>query len=156
MFTRDALDHRPRPPQHPRMGRVTVTLRLTNLGDLLMSQRGLLPDDRVRRMDIEALVDTGATLVCLPPEAIATLGLARQQRRQARTANGVVEHWIHEPVHVELMDREADVGVMELPEGTPALLGYIPLELMDLVVSPKEQKVIGNPAHDGKMVFDLY
>jgi hypothetical protein len=53
------------------------------------------------------------------------------------------------------MDREADLNVMELPSGTPPLLGYLPLEALDLYPNPNERKLEGNPKYDGKMMMDL-
>ena len=46
--------------------------------------------------------------------------------------------------------------VMENDDDTPSLIGYLPLEALDLVVDPKSQKVIPNPAHESKWVADLY
>jgi hypothetical protein len=36
------------------------------------------------------------------------------------------------------------------------MVGYLVLENLDLVVDPKGQSVIPNPAHEGKFVMDLY
>ncbi|MDW8467190.1 MAG: hypothetical protein RML35_13815 [Chloroherpetonaceae bacterium] len=48
-----------------------------------------------------------------------------------------------------------NLNVMELPDdGTPPLLGYLALEAMDLLIDAKEQKVIPNPANEGKWVID--
>ena len=45
---------------------------------------------------------------------------------------------------------------MENDESTPALVGYVVLETLDFVVDPKANKVIPNPAHEGKWMADLY
>ena len=43
------------------MGKVVVSARLENLEDLFSAQKGLLTDDKVRRVDVaDALIDTGA------------------------------------------------------------------------------------------------
>ncbi len=43
------------------MGRVAVSAKVENLGDLVLVERGLLPADQVRSIEInDALVDTGA------------------------------------------------------------------------------------------------
>ena len=44
---------------------------------------------------------------------------------------------------------------MEVPTGTPPLLGYLPLEALDLYANPKKRVLEGNPQYDGKMVTDL-
>jgi hypothetical protein len=44
------------------MGKVFVRATLENLGDIEMRERGLLPPEQVRRVEVsDALVDTGAT-----------------------------------------------------------------------------------------------
>jgi len=45
---------------------------------------------------------------------------------------------------------------MENDETTPALIGYLILEDLDLVPDAKSRKLIPNPAHDGKWVMDLF
>ena len=44
---------------------------------------------------------------------------------------------------------------MEVPTGTPPLLGYLPLEALDLYPNPKKRVLEGNPQYDGRMVTDL-
>ncbi len=72
-----------------------------------------------------------------------------------RTANGIVKRGVYSPVSITIFDRDANLNVVELPDdGTPPLLGYLALEAMDLLVDSKEQKLIVNPANDGKWVID--
>ena len=138
------------------MGRITVPIKVENLADVMLAELGRLAGDEVRSIEMEALVDTGATLLCLPGRTIADLGLSLLGRREAKTANGSVERGVFRGAQLTIMGRTCTVDVMELPEGTPALVGYIPLENLDLQPDPKQQRVISNPAHGGKMVMDLY
>jgi hypothetical protein len=46
--------------------------------------------------------------------------------------------------------------VTEVPDDCPILIGQIPLELLDFVVDPSGQKLIGNPEHGGEHVVELY
>jgi hypothetical protein len=41
-------------------------------------------------------------------------------------------------------------------EECPVLIGYIPLELLDFVVNPRAQSLIGNPEHGGEFMFDMF
>lgn len=137
------------------MGRVLQTAMLRNSADLVYAQQGKLPMDEVRSIEVEFLVDTGASLVCLPKHMIQRLGLVKQKEKDVRTANGVVKCGVFSPVSITIFDRDANLDVMELPDdGTPPLLGYLVLEAMDLLVNSKEQKLIVNPANDGKWVID--
>lgn len=137
------------------MGKILQKARLQNSGDLSVARSGKLPLRKVRALEVEFLVDTGAAMLCLPPKEIRTLGLRKLHEREVVTANGVVKRGVYEPVLLQIMDREADLNVMELPTGTPPRLGYLPLEALDLYPNPKERKLEGNPKYDGKMVMDL-
>jgi predicted aspartyl protease len=137
------------------MGKILQKARLQNSGDLSVARSGKLPLRKVRSLDVEFLVDTGAAMLCLPPKEIEALGLRKLHERQVVTANGVVKRGVFEPVLIQVLDREANLDVMELPAGTPPLLGYLPLEALDLYPNPKERKLEGNPKYDGKMVMDL-
>jgi hypothetical protein len=46
------------------------------------------------------------------------------------------------------------VDVIELSEDTPPLLGYIPLENLDLAPNPTTETL--NPVHGDEIVLDLY
>lgn len=137
------------------MGRVLQTAMLGNSADLVYAQQGKLPVDEVRSLEVEFLVDISASYICLPKQMIQQLGLVKQKEKDVRTANGVVKRGVFSPVSIAIFDRDANLDVMELPdEGTPPLLGYLALEAMDLLVNSKEQKLIVNPANDGKRVID--
>lgn len=45
---------------------------------------------------------------------------------------------------------------METHEDCPVLIGQVPLELLDFVVDPKTQRLIGNPAHGGEQTYEMY
>lgn len=138
------------------MGRVMTRIQVENLSDVMRSAIGEIPAEQVRRIELEALVDTGATLLCLPISKISELGLPLHEQRRATTAKGDVVRGIYQAVRLTLLGRTCSIDVMELPEGTPPLVGYLVLENLDLVVDPKSQTVVPNPAHEGKFVMDLY
>jgi len=45
---------------------------------------------------------------------------------------------------------------LEVPESVPNLLGQVPLEVLDLVVDTKGQKLVPNPAHGGEQMTEEY
>jgi hypothetical protein len=58
------------------MGRVTVTAKVENLGDLLPVEEENLPADHLRSVEVDdALVDTGATMLSILKRMIQQLGL---------------------------------------------------------------------------------
>lgn len=137
------------------MGKIIQVAQLTNSIDVGAARAGLLPKSKIRQAQVELLVDTGAAMICLTPDVIEQLGLHKTHERDVITANGQVKRGIYEPVKIQIFDREADLNVMEVPTGTPPLLGFIPLGALDLYPNPKERKLEGNPKYDGKMVVDL-
>ena len=94
-------------------------------------------------------------MVCLPISSIQAIGLKPLHSRNVITATGRVERTIYSPVMLKIFDREANLDVMEVPDGVPPLLGYLALENLDLYPNPTKQILEGNPLYDGKMVMDL-
>jgi hypothetical protein len=70
------------------------------------------------------------------------------------TANGGVDRDIYGDARLTVLNRTCTVDVIELSEETPPLLGYIPLENLDLVPDPTTESL--NPAHGDEIVLDLY
>ena len=139
------------------MGRVTTEVSISNLGDLYDVERGRMTADQVRRIVVpDALVDTGASTLALTPSLIGRLGLAKRFEKRIHTAAGPTKTGQYDAVRVEIMGREATVDPIEVPEGTPILIGQIPLEAMDWVVDLGGQKLIGNPAHGGEHIIEMY
>jgi len=138
------------------MGRTTAKLTIQSIFDVQKAAEGSIPPSQVRRIEIEAVVDTGSTLVCLPRAEIEKLGLLFNRNVPIRTANGRTTRRTFMGAQIELNGRSFEMEVMENDEDTPPLIGVLLLEALDLVVDPKSQQVVGNPAHDGKWVVDCY
>ena len=137
------------------MGKIIQKARLQNSADLASALAGRIKPGKVRAADVELLVDTGAAMLCLTPKVIETLGLHKLHEREVITGNGIARRAVYEPVRIRIRDREADLNVMEVPTGTPPLLGYLPLEALDLYPNPRKRVLEGNPQYGGKMVTDL-
>lgn len=139
------------------MGRVLTEATVENLQDLWDVQRGMLPSPDARRVVIaDALVDTGATTLALPAKLIQQLGLRKLGSRSVRSSTGVGEAALYDAVRLTIQGRSCTVDVMEVPDDVPALIGQVPLELLDFVVDPGGQKLMGNPAHGGQHVLEAY
>ncbi len=137
------------------MGKVLVTALFENLDDLFAVQKGLLTDDQVRHIEVtDALVDTGATGLLLPTRLIAQLGLTAVRVRQARTIAGQVPLQMFRAVRLTVQGRDCISDVAEIPDEFSAVIGQVPLELMDWVVDPKGQRLVGNPEHGGEHMIE--
>ena len=136
--------------------RHTAKIELANNDELVAVKLGILAPEDVKRVTIEdALVDTGATRLGLPPSLVEQLGLTPFRSEQVRTVNGLTELWIYSPVQFKILEREGITTVMGVPEGTPVLIGHILLEDLDLCLDIKKG-LIYNPAHDGEWMTELY
>ncbi len=139
------------------MGRVTIPAKIENMAELLLVYKGQLTDDQVHRIEVsEALVDTGATSLSMPKSLIDQLGLVPLRSRTARTSAGLATFNIYGAVRLTIQGRECTIDVVEVPEECPVLIGQVPLELLDFVVDPANQRLIGNPAHGGEQMLEMY
>jgi predicted aspartyl protease len=138
------------------MGKVIVTARMENQGDLLDVTQGRRTADQVRSVEVtDALVDTGATLLGLPKRLITQLGLVPARTRSGRTVGGAVTVQIYNPVRLTIQGRDCLCEAMELADDLPVLVGQVPLELLDFVVDPANQRLVGNPDHGGQHMVDI-
>ena len=127
--------------------RHTTEIQLVNLNDLRFAEAGFIPAEDVRRITVaDALVDTGATGLCLPTSLIERLGLTPVGKRTARTAAGIVERTVYSEVEYTVLQRSSTIRVTDLPEGSPILVGHIIMETLDLWVD-MTKGLIYNPAH---------
>ena len=139
------------------MGRVTTEVLIENFDDLWAVRRKLLGADDVRHVVVsDALVDTGATGLSLPKKVIRKLGLEKIGTRPVRTTAGVRIAATYNPVNITIQGRTCVLDVIEVPNDVPVLIGQVPLELLDFVVDPRQQKLIGNPAHGGEHMYEQY
>ncbi len=139
------------------MGRVRTEVTVENLGDLWAVERGYAAPEQARRIIVkEALVDTGVTTLALPTRLIHQLGLKKVTEKRVVGSNGSHQVAIYDAVRVIIQDRFCTVDVMEVPNEVPVLVGQFPLEMLDLVVDPQGGRLIGNPAHGGEHVLELY
>ena len=131
-------------------------LKLTNNTDFDNAREGLIEPEAVRSITVDALVDTGATMLAIPEEAAEATGLPYWGTRKIRDALGVVTEvpWIG-GLRIEILGREMTCDALVLPRGTTPLIGQIPLEGLDLVVDPKSQEVRVNPASPDAPLMDL-
>ena len=116
------------------MGKVVARIKLTSF------------DDPGKTKEIDAIVDTGATMLVLPAEIIAELGLRKIREVKVRYANNTQQtKGIYGVATLEVQGRSGNFDVVEEEPGTRALVGQIVLEELDLVVDLKGKRLIPNP-----------
>ena len=138
------------------MGRTMTKIKLSNYGDFWTSLQGGVPREQIRSVEIDALVDTGAGELAIPADVAERLGLLTIDRRIVRYADGRTESIPYAGgLLIEILGRKMIGCAYVLPAGTTPLLGQIPLEALDLVVTPRTQEVTVNPASPDFPLLDL-
>ncbi len=136
--------------------RHTTRIELANLSDLNLASRGIIAPEEVRRVIVEdALVDTGATRLCLPKPIIEQLGLSPFGNARARTAAGIVNRTIYSEVRFTILEREGSLPITDLPADAPVLVGHMVLEQLDLCLDIRKG-LIYNPDHGDDWIEDAW
>ena len=63
---------------------------------------------------------------------------------------------MYDAVRLTIQGRTCTMDVIEVPDAVPVLIGQIPLEHLDFVVDPRRRTLIGNPAHGGVHMYEMY
>ncbi|MDC0835395.1 hypothetical protein CKA32_000907 [Geitlerinema sp. FC II] len=139
------------------MGQVTTTVTIVNRLDQGKAEDGLIPEDRVRAITLnDVLVDTGATTLCLPPDAIAALGLKLLREVAVQTATGLETARIFQDAKISVLGREGTFDCLELPGGRDPLLGVIPLEALGIELDLQKQQLIRLPTGPDRSYMTIY
>lgn len=101
-------------------------------------------ESEMKYMEVDALVDSGALHLCIPERIAIQLNLKELYKREVTTADGK-EHLCPYvgPIEVKFENRGCFTGALVL--GDEVLLGAVPMEDMDVLISPAERKLIVNP-----------
>ena len=93
----------------------------------------------------KALVDTGTLMLCIPEHLALQLKLETESVREVSVADGRNKNVPYVgPIRVSYGKRFCYVGALVL--GDEVLLGAVPMEDMDLVVSPSRREIGHDPA----------
>ncbi len=112
------------------MGMIAATVELSN-----PKQPQLNP------LNVSALVDAGAMTVCIPEHVAVQLQLAEIERREVTTTDerSHVVPYVG-PIQIRFQNRTCFTGALVL--GDTVLFGAVPMEDMDLVISPPSRRTI--------------
>ncbi len=128
------------------MGLVYADIEIANSLDEALARRGDLASSEIRKVAVRALVDSGAYMLCINENLRLQLGLDTVAEMAAELANGSLEKLdVVGPVEVRFENRSTSCRAAVLPGQSEVLLGSIPMEDMDVLILPKEQKLVVNP-----------
>jgi hypothetical protein len=130
------------------MGIIKADIELVNPSDIVLAESGHLSENNIRKVEITALVDTGAYMLCINEEIQAQLGLRHMDVESLELADGsVIKAEVVGPVIINFKNRNTACRAVVLPGKSEPLLGVIPMEDMDVVIVPLKQTIDVNPAH---------
>jgi clan AA aspartic protease len=136
------------------MGEVKATIKIKNATDVGMHRRGLLAEDQIRSVTVEAVVDTGAVRSCIPVDLKEELGLYTIRHINAQMANGQVDSVeLTDAAYIDILGRVATESFLVL--GGEVLIGQTALESTDLLVDCNRQRVITNPDHPNSAIIRI-
>ncbi len=101
-------------------------------------------ESQLKPLEVDALVDTGSLHLCVPEHVALQLGLQELEKREVTTADATKRLCSYVgPLEVHFENRACYTGALVL--GDEILLGVVPMEDMDLVISPSLRTVTVNP-----------
>ncbi len=125
------------------MGRFSVEMEVANFLDVAKAAEGTLPPEKVRRMTLMGVVDTGAIRLVLPTAVVKQLGLqsagdvtvryADHRTATLQRASGA---------EVTLQGRKSMFTALVEPNRSDALIGALVLEELDFLVDPTNQRLM--------------
>ena len=139
MNTTDANDEKA-------LGEVVANLELENFTDRELQLAGYLAGDKVRRLTVKGVVDTGAVMLVLPQDVVDALGLKTRrtvivsysdERKEQRPVAGVAT--------LTLCGRSIAVECVVGPPLSEPLIGQVVLEELDLLPDCQHQTLIPRP-----------
>ena len=130
------------------MGLVYAEIDLSNGGDAYLFRQGLIEETDIKRTMVTALVDSGAYMLSVNENIKTQLDLPVIEKQFVTLADeSTIEVEIVGPVEVKFENRSTTVRAVVLPGEAEVLLGAIPMEDMDVLVDPRQRKLVVNPKH---------
>jgi hypothetical protein len=135
-----------------RMGETFTEITIKNAIDVGNVKRKLMKKSEVRQITVRVMADTGSTDLIINEKMRKQLGLRIEASDYITVAdNRKAPCHYTEPVWVFWKDRRTVCPAVVMPGGGEPLLGLIPMEGMDLMVDPIDEKVVGK--HGRRALF---
>ena len=125
------------------MGRFSIELNVANQDDVSAARLGLLDAEKVRRLKVRGMVDSGAAQFVLPQAIVKQLGLPVTSKVKVRYADGRrATRPGAEGAYVEILGRHGTFNAVVEPGRESAQVGAIVLEALDLLVDCTHQRLV--------------
>ena len=138
------------------MGLTYADIELFNYADETLNEDGYLPKEKIRKVTIKAMADSGAIRLAINETIKQELGLRVRQQLNISLADGTKRTLdVSGPIRLKFKDRDCITDAFVLPGNEEPLLGAVPMELMDLVIIPAENKLVYNPLHPDGPLYSM-
>ncbi len=138
------------------MGHIRSEFKLINYDDTQDAKKKRIKKKDIRSGTFRFLLDSGASLLCINEEIQAQLGFNEIGEETASLADGSVHKFkIVGPITVEFENRSTTAEAVVLPNDAEPLFGAIIMQLLDIVLDMKEEKVILPPERPYKRVIKV-
>lgn len=138
------------------MGLTYADIELFNYADETLNEDGYLPKEKIRKVTIKAMADSGAIRLAINETIKQELGLRVRQQLNISLADGTKRTLdVAGPIRLKFKDRDCITDAFVLPGNEEPLLGAVPMELMDLVIIPAENKLVYNPLHPDGPLYSM-
>lgn len=125
------------------MGRFAVEVEIANDEDLMMVKAGIMPAEKVRRVRIRGVVDSGATRLVIPESVAQHLGLSIVGSVSVRYAGGrTAQRAVAERIRLSLGGRDSVFNAIVEPGRESALIGAIVMEDLDFLIDCSGQRLV--------------
>ena len=105
-------------------------------------------------VEVQALVDSGATHLCIPESIARQLGFDTTEvySTRIRMADASrIDVPVVAPIRIDFANRNCTTDAYVL--GDEPLIGVIPIEALDCIIEPSSQRLVVNPKHPDRAEF---
>jgi clan AA aspartic protease len=128
------------------MGLVYAEIELISGDDLVLHRHGFITEDRIKRLKVNALEDSGAYMLVINEHIKEQLDLPVLEQQVVRLADETERRVdVVGPLEIRFENRRTTMNALVFPGSSEVLLGSIPMEDMDVLIEPRQQRLIVNP-----------
>ncbi len=131
-------------------------IELFNYADETLCEDGYIAADKIRKVEISAMANSGAIRLAINEKIKNELGLRVRQQLNISLADGTRRTPdVAGPIRLKFQDRDCITDAFVLPDNEEPLIGAVPMELMDLVIVPTQNKLMYNPLHPDGPLYSM-
>lgn len=129
------------------MGKIYTNIKLTNDRDIGLAEHHHIGEEEIRKIEVNALVDSGCDLLVINDAVQKQLGLEKIKRKLGQLADGSIDYYdIVGPVQLEVLgNRLIITTAMVIPNADEILLGAIPMQELDVQLDMLKEELILPP-----------